>query len=222
VCGRFTLRSNPTVLAAEFEMEAFPLLSPRYNIAPMQPILAVRRDPDSSRRIAALFKWGLVPSWADDPKIGNRMINARSETAAEKPSFRAAFRRRRCLVPSDGYYEWKKDGSAKQPYLIYQADGRPFAIAGLWEIWTAPDGSVLETCSLLTTSANVTLASLHDRMPVIIAPADRSEWLDPATPSPALQSLMRPAPEDLMTFHRVSTRVNSPLHEEAACIDPLL
>ncbi|MFO0906092.1 MAG: SOS response-associated peptidase [Pirellulales bacterium] len=220
MCGRFTLHSNPNILAAEFDLTDFPLLNPRYNIAPMQPLVALRRD-DAGERTVALLKWGLVPSWADDPKIGNRMINARSETVAEKPAFRAAFRRRRCLVPADGYYEWRKVGKGKQPYLIYDARQRPFAMAGLWEAWEAPDGSVVETCTLLTTSANPRLCPLHDRMPVILAEPDRTVWLDPHASSPTLQALLRPAPEDVLEFHPVSTLVNSPLHESAECLEPV-
>ena len=218
MCGRFTLHSNPAILAAEFDLTDFPLLNPRYNIAPMQPIVALRRDA-AGLRTAALLKWGLVPSWADDPKSGNRMINARSETIAEKPSFRTAFKRRRCLIPADGYYEWRKVGKSKQPYLIHAASRRPFAMAGLWESWESPDGSVVETCTLLTTSANQRLSPLHDRMPVILAEPDRASWLDPLASPPALQALLHPAPEDAMEFHSVSTLVNSPVHETPRCIE---
>jgi putative SOS response-associated peptidase YedK len=221
MCGRFTLYSSPIVLAREFELGALPLLFPRYNIAPTQPVALVRQSADSGVREWVLARWGLVPSWADDLKIGQRMINARSETVAEKPSFRAAFRRRRCLIPADGYYEWQTTAAGpKRPFYIHRADERPLAIAGLWESWQAPDGTNLETCTLLTTAANDRLRPIHDRMPVFLDELSRRVWLDPDSPSPALLELLRPAADDLFATREVSTRVNNARHEAPDCITP--
>jgi putative SOS response-associated peptidase YedK len=224
MCGRFTLYSSPVVLAREFELGALPLLFPRYNIAPTQPIALVRRSVETGAHEWALARWGLVPSWADDVKIGQRMINARSETVADKPSFRSAFRRRRCLIPADGYYEWQQPaagGSGKRPFYIRRVDQRPLAIAGLWESWQAPDGTPLETCTLLTTAANDRLRTIHDRMPVFLDEPSRHLWLDPETPSPALIQLLHPAADELFATLEVSSRVNNPRHESPDCIEPL-
>jgi putative SOS response-associated peptidase YedK len=222
MCGRFTLYSSPVVLAREFELGALPLLLPRYNIAPTQPVALVRCAAENGVRQWALARWGLVPSWADDVKIGQRMINARSETVAEKPSFRSAFRRRRCLVPADGYYEWQAaTAGPKRPFYIHRVDDRPLAIAGLWECWQAPDGTQLETCTLLTTAANDRLRPIHDRMPVFLDEPSRHVWLDPHSPSPALLALLRPADDNLFATREVSPRVNNPRHEAADCIEPL-
>jgi putative SOS response-associated peptidase YedK len=228
---------------AQFELASLPALTPRYNIAPTQLILCVRlaasqplnihlpaqdaHPRDASKhhlaplREAALLHWGLIPSWAEDPKIGNRMINARGETIAEKPAFRSAFRRRRCLIIADGYYEWQASGRQKQPYLIARQDQLPFGIAGLWESWLAPDGTQVESCTLITTDANARTRPVHDRMPVILAPADYSRWLDPSSSAPALLTLIRPCPEDLLQLQAVSTFVNNPRHESPDCITPL-
>ena len=159
--------------------------------------------------------WGLVPSWADDPKIGNRMINARAETAADKPSFRTAMRRRRCLIVADGFYEWQTIGKRRQPMYIHMRDGRPFAFAGLWESWEGADHSALESCTILTTSANDLVRPIHDRMPVIIAPADYARWLDPAVQqAEPILPLLRPYPAEEMEAYAVSTRVNSPARDD--------
>lgn len=222
MCGRFTLYSSPVVLAREFELGALPLLFPRYNIAPTQPVALVRVSVESGEREWSAARWGLVPSWADDVKIGQRMINARSETVADKPSFRAAFRRRRCLVPTDGYYEWQASSAGpKRPFYIRRADQQPLAIAGLWESWQAPDGTPLETCTLLTTAANDRLRPIHDRMPVFLDAPARRLWLDPNSPSPALLDLLRPAADELFATLEVSTRVNNPRYESLDCIAPL-
>lgn len=219
MCGRFTLRTPQTQLLVEFGVDALPLLAPRFNIAPTQPILAIRWDPGGGQRTAALLRWGLVPSWADDPKIGNRMINARGETVAEKPAFRTAFKRRRCLIPADGYYEWKADGKRKQPYLIHLRDNGPFGMAGLWESWSPGDGSTLETCTIITTEGNELTRPIHDRMPVVIEPADYGLWLNPDTPSPALLALIHPRTPLDMDLYPVSTVVNSPMNERADCVE---
>ena len=218
MCGRYMLARDAQSLAEEFGIEAPERLAPRYNIAPTQPALIVREV--DKRRVATLVRWGLVPFWADDIAIGNRMINARAETVAEKPAFRAAFRRRRCLVPADGYYEWQTRDGRKQPYLIKPADGGCFALAGLWEHWQR-DGNELETMSLLTCAANQALSAIHDRMPVVIARADYGTWLAVDTPAKQLQTLLRPAGDETLVPRAVSTRVNSPRYDDAECIAPL-
>ena len=215
MCGRYMLARDAQSLAEEFGIEVPERLAPRYNIAPTQPSLIVREV--DKRRVAALVRWGLVPFWADDITIGQRMVNARCETVAEKPAFRAAFRRRRCLVPADGYYEWQTLAGRKQPYLISPADGRCFALAGLWEHWQR-DGNELETMSLMTCSANQALGTIHDRMPVVIAPSDYDAWLAADTPAAHLKTLLRPAGDELFVTRAVSTRVNSPRNDDVECI----
>jgi putative SOS response-associated peptidase YedK len=182
----------------------------------------VRVNRDTGLRELTHFHWGLIPRWAKDPTIGSRMINARSETAAEKPSFRTAFKYRRCLVPSDGFYEWQKVNGSKQPLRIQMAGGGLFAIAGLWEHWQSPDGSEIESCTLLTTEPNDLLQPVHNRMPVILAQEDFDLWLDPGAQHPGeVQPLLRPYPADQMSFYPVSTHVNNPRNEDPQCIEPL-
>jgi len=224
MCGRFTLHTSANVLAQLFDLPEAPALVPRYNIAPTQPVAIVRSGNQFDLREWALVRWGLVPSWAKDPGIGARMINARAETVAEKPSFRAAFKRRRCLVPADGFYEWQKIGNRKQPHYIRMRDGAPFAIAGLWEHWHGRDGSELETCTLLTTEPNELLAPIHNRMPVIIAPEDYEEWLDNSNEDrhflSILQHLLRAYPGEQMETYPVSAYVSNARNEGEACIEP--
>ena len=222
MCGRFTLIAPGEAIAELFQLSDVPTLVPRYNIAPTQPVAAVRLSQSSTARELTYFHWGLIPRWAKDPKIGSRMINARSETAAEKPSFRAAFKYRRCLVPADGFYEWQKVNGGKQPVRIQMKSGRPFAIAGLWEHWISTDGSEIESCTLLTTDPNDLLRPVHNRMPVLVDPADFDIWLDSKTyPGPDIQKLLRPYSDDEMTFYPVSTHVNNPRNEDLLCIEPL-
>ena len=185
MCGRFTLRTPLTVLSEQFLFDLGPHkladFAPRYNIAPTQPVPVVRHAPSSGAMELAMLHWGLVPSWAKDPKIAAKLINARCETAAEKSSFKTAFARRRCLILADGFYEWKMDGKRKIPHLFELPASRPFAFAGLWETWRGPDRSSptpLESCTILTTAANSICSALHDRMPVIVDPADYKTWLD--------------------------------------------
>lgn len=222
MCGRFTLRATPEQIATLFDLETVPPVQPRYNIAPTQPVLIVRENPHTGVREATYVNWGLVPFWADDPKIGSRMINARAETAHEKPAFRAAFRYRRCLIPADGFYEWQKQPrGGKKPYLIGLADQGLFAFAGLWEHWER-DGSVIESCTILTTGPNELVAPLHNRMPVILHPQDYAEWLDHTLQKPdPLRHLLRPFPADRMIAAPVSTHVNSPANEDARCVEPI-
>ncbi|WP_085556369.1 SOS response-associated peptidase [Azospirillum agricola] len=200
-----------------------PNLKARWNVAPTQDIPIVREEEDGRR--LALARWGLVPHWAADPAIGARMINARAESAAEKPAFREALRRRRCLVPLDGFYEWTAAGPRRQGHVIRRRDRAPFALAGLWEIWRGPKGGPpperpLESVTIVTTTANATLSALHERMPVVLDPADWERWLDPAAPLPAVQALLRPAPDDWLEVAVVGPRVNSVRNDDPSCLDP--
>ncbi len=221
MCGRYTLRSKPEVIAEAFGLPEAPLLEPRYNIVPAQAVPAIWLDLDRGRRELGLFHWGLIPSWADDPAIGNRMINARAETVAEKPAFRRAFQARRCLVLADGFYEWRREGSRKQPYFIRMRDDRPFAFAGLWERWER-GGEPIESCTHLTTEPNEEVAPIHDRMPLILPESAYDLWLDPEVKDVrSLQPLLVPYPSDEMEAYPVSTLVNDPVHDVEACIRPL-
>ena len=197
MCGRFTLRTSNKALTKAFDlldadMGDVPELRPRYNIAPTQQVAAVRIR-ENGRRQLVLMKWGLIPSWADDPVIGNRMINARAETVATKPSFRSAFKSRRCLIVADGFYEWQKRGAAKQPYLIGLDSGKPFAFAGLWEHWHREDQTI-DSCTIITTSANELMEPLHDRMPVILPSSRYDQWLDAKSDRSDVEKLLQPYP----------------------------
>jgi putative SOS response-associated peptidase YedK len=228
MCGRFTLHSNPHDVARQFQLTQLQLFGPRYNIAPTQMVPAVRLNARDERELSFL-RWGLVPSWAEDLSIGNRMINARAESVAEKPSFRKAFASRRCLIVADGFYEWQAQGKTKQPYYITVDGGGPFAMAGLWESNkkiavindTPNEAGVLETCTIITTHANSLMAPLHQRMPVIV-PSDAYDlWLDPGVgDTERLLPLLVPYPAESMHAVPVSQHVNNPRHEDAACIVP--
>ena len=216
MCGRFAFYSPREAVLAVFGVQ-FPFeLEPRYNIAPTQMVAAIRSVASGTPEGVAL-RWGLVPSWAKDAAIGNRMINARAETLAEKPSFRNAWKKRRCVILANGFYEWRKQTTGKTPYYIATRDERPIAFAGLWERWDKGD-SPLETCTIITTSANRALRELHDRMPVILPPDALRVWVDPGQPLEVVERLLQPAAEDLLTFHEVSRAVNSPAHEGAELI----
>jgi putative SOS response-associated peptidase YedK len=216
MCGRYELHTQPAALALAFGVPFPPHMRPRYNIAPMQDVPVIRRTPAGERELVDV-RWGLVPRWAKDPAIGNRMINARSETLADKPSFRTALKKHRCLIPADGFYEWKQTASgAKQPIHIGMKDQSPFAFAGLLERWLSPAGEVLDTCTIITTQSNALLSPLHDRMPVIVAPVAFDRWLDVANEDTA--SLFAPYPADAMTYYPVSTRVNSVRNDDAKLI----
>ena len=217
MCGRFAQKSPAKKVASKFKVEEVPPLAERYNVAPAQAVLAVRDGADA--REATFLKWGLVPRWAKDPAIGNRLINARAETVAEKPSFREAFARRRCLVPVDGFYEWSRRGDRKRPFYFHMRDGEPFAVAGLWERWEG-GGEMLETCTLLTTEANELLAPHHDRMPVIVRPEDYDLWLDAGVRrAELLQPLLRSYPYGEMSAYEVSPLVNSPSNDSPRCVE---
>ncbi len=216
MCGRYELHTQPAALALAFGLPFPPQMRPRYNIAPMQDVPIVRRKSTGERELVEV-RWGLVPRWAKDPAIGNRMINARSETLADKPSFRMALKRHRCLLPADGFYEWKRTASGtKQPLHIGMKDASPFAFAGLFERWLSPAGEVLDTCTIITTEANALLAPLHDRMPMIVPPVAYDRWLDAANED--IADLLAPFPGDLMSYHPVSTRVNSVRNDDAKLI----
>lgn len=224
MCGRFTLRTPLSQLAEQFQFELQAARLPlRFNIAPTQQVAAVRvPDPDHGRQFATL-RWGLIPFWAKDPSIANRLINARSETVAETPSFRSAFRHRRCLVLSDGYYEWRKLGAGgkKQPYYIRRRDERPFAFAGVWDSWQDPTGAPVETCAILTTEANALTKDIHPRMPAILAAEDYTSWLDPqAADYDRLIQSLRPYEEALKAYP-VSVVVNNPRNDVPDCVVPI-
>ena len=220
MCGRFVLTTDGDVIQMAFNLTTMPdMLSPRFNIAPSQPIAVITNEqPDT----LTFHKWGLIPSWSKDLAIGNRMINARSETAAEKPSFRAAFRRRRCLIPTDGFFEWHKLADRKQPMFIHLKDQPVFAFAGLWEVWYSPEGDEIRSATILTTEPNDFMATIHNRMPVILPPEDYESWLAPDEQKPAdLQPLMRPFTADQMAAYPVSTFVNRPSNDTPETIEPL-
>lgn len=220
MCGRYTLTADAESIQLAFKLDTVAgWLQPRYNIAPSQqmPVIS-NRDPGQ----LSFMKWGLAPSWAKDPKIGYRMINARSETAAEKPSFRRAFKRRRCLIPADGYFEWAKQGKKKRPMYITHAERDLFAFAGIWESWKRPDESWLNTCAILTTRANEKIEPIHHRMTVILEPEDYELWLAPRELSPDewLPLMAGPTPDQLQ-FHEVSTQVNKPANDNPMVIMPV-
>ncbi len=223
MCGRYSLTSPTEAVRRLFDFPELPNLAVRVNIAPSQDVAAVRLgEGGASERHFAWLRWGLIPSWAKESGIGNRMINARAETIAEKPAFRAAFRRRRCLIPADGFDEWKTERGRKQPYRIALEGGAPFAFAGLWERWEGSgEAGVVESCTIVTTEANARLKAIHHRMPVILAPEAYVAWLDPATPGAEAQALLRPAPSEWFTAYLVSPMINSPANDDPALIEPL-
>jgi putative SOS response-associated peptidase YedK len=232
MCGRYTLTTTTDLLVSLFgaQVPSTVQLRPRYNIAPTQQAPVVRWSGQEEQRVLAPLRWGLVPHWSKDPGAsgagGPALINARAETAATKPAFREALRKRRCLVPTDGFFEWKTVGDLRQPYYVRRADGRPFAYAGLFERWQPPEGAqdlVLESFTILTTAPNALLATLHDRMPLILDPAVYDRWLDHDIEDPdaigKMLAALPPRLEQELTFHPVSRRVNSPGNDDAACIE---
>jgi putative SOS response-associated peptidase YedK len=221
MCGRFTLTVDPADLQDAFPQFTFPeKYAPRYNIAPTQPILAI---PNDGKDAAAFFVWGLIPSWAKDPSIGARLINARAETLGEKPSFRSSFKYHRCLILANGFYEWKQlpGTKSKIPHYIRLQSGSPFAFAGLWDTWQLPDGGTVDSATIITTEPNNLMASLHNRMPVILTPDAYTQWLDPAARTPeSLKDLLKPYPSEKMTAYPVTTLVNSPANDRPECVVP--
>jgi putative SOS response-associated peptidase YedK len=222
MCGRFTLTVDTKQLQEAFPGVQMPDgIQPRFNIAPTQPIAVI---PNDGKNRLDYFVWGLIPSWAKDPEIGNRMINARAETLAEKPSFRAAFRRRRCLIPADGFYEWRQPPGQKTkiPMYIQMKDKRVFSFAGLWETWNSPDGSLILSCAIITTTPNALMKDIHNRMPVILPEEAYPAWLDQNEADPdRLARYLAPYPDEEMTAFPVSRAVNSPANESPECILPV-
>jgi putative SOS response-associated peptidase YedK len=225
MCGRYLLKAPAEALRCAFGFVEQPNLMPRYNIAPTQdvPVIRERREPKGERTLQ-LLRWGLIPSWAEDMKGGAKLINARAEGISERPSFREAFWKRRCLVPADGFYEWRTEGKLKQPYLIQRRDRAPFAFAGLWERWVPrtqpPEPAYIDSFTIVTTRANALLEPLHLRMPVILAPEDYARWLDRGAGESELKALLKPAPEDLLAYVPVSPRVNAAAPNDAGLIEP--
>jgi len=220
MCGRVTIQTPALALAREFALTGIrtALERPRYNLAPTQLMPVVIND---GTRMLDAYRWGLIPSWAKEASIANKLINARGETVAEKPSFRSALKRRRCLVLVDGWYEWKQSTKPKTPFYFHRKDGLPMAFAGLWEEWTAPDtGEVLRTCTLITTGPNALMAPIHDRMPVILSPEARERWLDPEPlEASVLQPLLVPNEDEPLEAWEVARVVNSPTNDVAACVE---
>ena len=229
MCGRFTLHHSPEEVAKRFEVQRVLFQSEsRYNIAPSQPIATITTQDEA--RVLDAHRWGLIPSWAKDPAIGNRMINARAETLREKPAFKTALSRRRCLVPADGFYEWStpfadKGGTKakeKTPHYIKMKSGELFALAGLWDEWKTPEGEMLRSCTIITTAPNEIITPLHHRMAVILKPEDEEAWLDPDLKDvDELSQLLQPYANDALELHSVSRRVNAPAFDDASCILPL-
>ncbi len=222
MCGRYLLTVDGDVLVDAFSVTTPVDWQPRYNIAPTQSVPIVRTPEPDGQRELAMAHWGLIPRWAKERDIGNRMINARSETAADKPSFRTPFRQRRCLIPADGFYEWQKTDSGKQPYAIGFSDGRVFAFAGLWERWRDRNsGETVDSCTILTTLPNELVEEIHDRMPVILPRVTWKHWLDVTVSEPdQLQPLLTPHSSEGMVATPVSRRVNSPRNDDPGCLDP--
>lgn len=221
MCGRFTLTVDPAEAQETFSNYTFPeKFAPRFNIAPTQPVLAI---PNDDRFAADFFIWGLIPMWAKDPSIGNRMINARAETLAEKPAFRGSLKYKRCLILADGFYEWKtvEGKKSKTPFFIHMKDREPFAFAGLWDSWNSPDGSQVKTCTIITTEPNELMSLLHNRMPVILHPRDYEKWLNPAPQTPdQLMPLLKPFPASEMDAYPVTPLVNKPANDIPELVVP--
>ena len=226
MCGRITRAATPKQLRDLFEIaeasaQEASVLKPRFNIPPSQEILAVRQNPEQGGRELVTLRWGLIPAWAKDPKIGNRPINARTDSLMEKASFCSAFRKRRCLIPADGFFEWKKWNGKREPYCVRLRDGQPFAFAGLWDQWQSPDGELVESCTIVTTDANDLVRPLHDRMPVIVDPRDYERWLDRRLQDPdKLREILKPYPSERMIAYPVSAAVNNPRHDDPDCVEP--
>lgn len=222
MCGRFVLHHDSDTLFEELAIEQTRIrIQPRYNIAPTQLVAVVLNGAQEQGRTLDALKWGLVPFWAKEQKIGSRMINARAETVAEKPAFRAALRYRRCLIPTSGYYEWQKTDGGKVPHYLHRADGRPFAMAGLWEEWTSPEEEIIRSCTIITTEANDFAAQIHHRMPVILDEAGQAAWLDSSLEDPAqITAPLIPYANNDLAAHPVSTRVNTATFEDPSCIAP--
>lgn len=221
MCGRYALKTSVPDIARILNAENLADFSPSYNIAPTQTAPVCRTTQHGDRELVSM-RWGLVPHWARSVDDRYRMINARADTVATKPAFRSSFRRRRCLVPADGYYEWKRSGKRKQPYFIHMRDESPFFLAGLWDRWDKGEEGPLESFTIVTTEANEISAKVHDRMPVIVGDENRHTWLDPSVGAvEILESLLRPYPSEDISLHPVSTYVNAPMNDGPTCVEPL-
>ncbi len=219
MCGRFVLTANPEAIQQQFNLTSAPDIPPRYNIAPTQPVAVISND---NPRELTFYKWGLIPSWAKEASIGSRMINARADSVAEKPSFRSAFKRRRCILPSDGFYEWQERDGKKTPLFIHVEDQVVFGLAGLWEVWRSPEGETVRSCTIITTDANDFMKPIHNRMPVILHKEDYGLWLSPdEEPADVLQGLLKPYDSSVMRAYEVSKMVNRPGNDVPECIAPV-
>lgn len=227
MCGRFAQYADPDTLADHFGLAMAAVdAQPRFNVAPTQPVLAVRLTEDQQHRECVNLRWGLVPFWSKGPDNRYSMINARAETVASKPAYRAAFVQRRCLIPADAFYEWQAGKDGKQPYAIHRKDRRPFAMAGLFEHWQGEDGSVIDSCTIIVTEANALLRPIHERMPVILDPTDYGTWLGTQRPDqevdkPTLQSLLKPADPSGLEAYPISRAVNRPANDSPDLLEPL-
>jgi putative SOS response-associated peptidase YedK len=217
MCGRFAL-PTPEELASHFNLKKTPQLAPRYNIAPSQDIAAVRLVSGTHDRELVILRCGLIPFWAKDKKIGYKMINARAESVADKPAFRAAFRHRRCLIPALGFYEWLHKAKTREPFFIRLKNAGILAFAGLWEHWQEEDGEIIESCTIITTEANTTVGKIHDRMPAIIEQAQYEHWLDPKGDKEKLPALLKPFPDNKMLVYPVGKEVNNPKNDNPDCL----
>ena len=219
MCGRFAQYSDPGIYASQFDLDALCEAKPRYNVAPTQPVLAIRATDQGKRELVPL-RWGLVPSWSKGPDSRFQMINARAETVNTKPAYRNAFRHKRCLIPSEGFFEWQAGKQGKTPFLIHRKDRAPFAMAGLWERWHGPEGDTIESCTIIVTDANELVRGIHDRMPVILGREDYASWLDPGNKdADGLLAMLKPADAAPWTIHPVSRQVNSPRNDGPELLD---
>jgi putative SOS response-associated peptidase YedK len=222
MCGRFAQYTDPRRLARRFEISETKIrvfeTRPRYNLAPTQPVLAVRLDANGDRELVALT-WGLLPFWARDSKLSYSTINARAETVADKPAYRQPFRKRRCLIPADLFYEWNAEGTGRQPYAIGLESGEPFALAGLWDCWEG-EGQRIESCTIIVTQANLLMATIHDRMPVMLPPSAYETWLAPQTRVDTVKTLLQPFTAEPMRLYPVSRRMNSPRNDDPSIVEP--
>lgn len=221
MCGRYAFFSPAEAVRRTFEIDELPPLEPRYNIAPTQPVPVLRATGSGGRKLG-LLRWGLIPSWAKDPSIGNRMINARGETLTERPAYRSAYRRRRCILPADGWYEWQAAAAGRQPWFIRSRNGMPLGLAGLWESWRDPEtGEAVESCTIVTTDAAEPIASIHGRMPVVLPAEAHAAWLDPELQDPATLGRWLAPCEPALSAFQVSRRVNNPRNEGPDLIEAL-
>jgi putative SOS response-associated peptidase YedK len=223
MCGRYRLSRRKDFLAEHFDVEPENDWNPRYNIAPTQNVPVIRQDPAQPRRFVSRMRWGLIPFWAKDASVGFKMINARAETVATTPAFRESIRRRRCLIPADGFYEWRRSGRVKTPFCFTMADNSVFAFAGIWDSWRNPEGKAVETFSIITTSPNALLIDIHDRMPVILPDDNYDLWIDPGfQKTDSICDLLKPFDPQLMQRYEVSSRVNLVKNDDPACAEPMV